>query len=137
MRRMCDPSSSTTNGQFNRRDWLACRLDSAAWPWRPSWPNVARPVTAPRRTGDPRPTHFPPKVKRVIHVFLEGGPSHVDLFDPKPELSRLDGKPISVPGENRKAPAFGSPFPFASAGSRAFSSAMPCPCWVVRLMISV
>ena len=60
--------------------------------------------------------HFAPKATQVIHVFLEGGPSHVDLFDPKPELSRQDGKPIPVPGENRKAAAFGSPFRFARRG---------------------
>ena len=82
------------------------------------------------KPSDPRSTHFAPKVKHVIHVFLEGGPSHVDLFDPKPELSRNDGKPIPVPGENRKAPAFGSPFRFASAGNRASRSAMPYPCLV-------
>ncbi len=35
-----------------------------------------------------------PKVKRVIWLFMHGGPSHVDLFDPKPELHRLAGKPI-------------------------------------------
>jgi hypothetical protein len=60
--------------------------------------------------------HFAPRATRVIHVFLEGGPSHVDLFDPKPELSRQDGKPIPLPGENRTAPAFGSPFRFAKRG---------------------
>ncbi len=35
-----------------------------------------------------------PKVKRVIWLFMHGGPSHVDLFDPKPELTRLAGQPI-------------------------------------------
>lgn len=38
--------------------------------------------------------HFTPRVKRVIWLFMHGGPSHVDLFDPKPELSRLAGQPI-------------------------------------------
>ncbi|MGO9600881.1 MAG: DUF1501 domain-containing protein [Isosphaeraceae bacterium] len=64
-----------------------------------------------------RAPHFAPKATQVIHVFLEGGPSHVDLFDPKPELSRQDNKPIPVPGENRKAQAFGSPFRFAQRGN--------------------
>ncbi len=35
-----------------------------------------------------------PRVKRVIWLFMHGGPSHVDLFDPKPELIKLAGKPI-------------------------------------------
>ena len=36
--------------------------------------------------------HFAPKAKRVIYLFMSGGPSQVDTFDPKPLLNRLDGK---------------------------------------------
>lgn len=36
----------------------------------------------------PRAPHFAPKAKSVIFLFMYGGPSHVDLFDPKPELAR-------------------------------------------------
>src|SRR6266571_4512937 len=48
-------------------------------------------------------THFAPKVKNVIYLFMAGGPSHVDLFDPKPKLQELHGKemPKSVLGEQR------------------------------------
>jgi len=42
----------------------------------------------------PRPPHMPAKAKRVIYLFMHGGPSHVDLFDPKPDLQRLAGKPL-------------------------------------------
>jgi hypothetical protein len=42
----------------------------------------------------PKPPQFPAKAKSVIWLFMEGGPSHVDLFDPKPELQRLAGKPM-------------------------------------------
>src|SRR5260370_26338837 len=42
----------------------------------------------------PKSPHFPPKAKSVIWVFMEGGPSHVDLFDPKPDLERLAGQPL-------------------------------------------
>jgi hypothetical protein len=42
----------------------------------------------------PRPSHFAPKAKRIIYIYLEGGPSQMDLFDPKPELNRLDGQPL-------------------------------------------
>ncbi|QGJ70791.1 Secreted protein containing DUF1501 [Planctomycetales bacterium 10988] len=41
----------------------------------------------------PKPTHFPAKAKNVIFLFMEGGPSHIDLFDPKPALEKLHGKP--------------------------------------------
>ena len=41
-----------------------------------------------------RPTNFPPRARRVIWLFMHGGPSHVDLFDPKPELVRYAGQPV-------------------------------------------
>jgi hypothetical protein len=44
-------------------------------------------------TGNPLP-HYAPKAKRVIFLFMSGGPSHVDLFDPKPLLTRDHGKPL-------------------------------------------
>ncbi len=42
----------------------------------------------------PRPPMFPAKAKRVIFLFMSGGPSHVDLFDPKPRLDRDNGNPL-------------------------------------------
>jgi hypothetical protein len=42
----------------------------------------------------PRSTHFAPRARSVIFLFMSGGPSHVDLFDYKPELQRLAGQPI-------------------------------------------
>ena len=49
----------------------------------------------PRRIYDfqPRETHFPAKAKAVIHLFMNGGPSQVDLFDPKPKLDKHHGEP--------------------------------------------
>src|SRR6056297_3148358 len=44
----------------------------------------------------PGKTHFPARAKRVIHIFANGGPSHVDSFDYKPELAKHHGK--EVPG---------------------------------------
>ena len=49
----------------------------------------------------PKLPHHPPKAKSVIWLFMEGGPSHLDLFDPKPELQRLAGQPLP--------PSFGKP----------------------------
>jgi hypothetical protein len=42
----------------------------------------------------PKKPHHQPLAKSVIFLFMEGGPSHVDLFDPKPLLTKLDGKPV-------------------------------------------
>lgn len=42
----------------------------------------------------PKPSHRPAKAKNVIYLFMQGGPSHVDTFDPKPSLTRFDGKPL-------------------------------------------
>ncbi len=42
----------------------------------------------------PRPPHFPAKAQRVIYLFMHGGPSHLETFDPKPDLQRLAGKPL-------------------------------------------
>ena len=42
----------------------------------------------------PRQPHFPGKAKRVIHLFMAGAPSQLDLFDYKPELTKLEGKPL-------------------------------------------
>jgi hypothetical protein len=54
----------------------------------------------------PRPGHFKGRAKSVIWLFLEGGPSHVDLFDPKPELTRLAGQPLP-PSFKRPVTAMG------------------------------
>jgi hypothetical protein len=77
----------------------------------------ARPVsTSPLA---PRPPHFPGKAKRVIHLFMNGGPSHVDTFDPKPALLRYAGQALPVPNlrtERRTGAAFPSPFRFRRHG---------------------
>jgi hypothetical protein len=44
----------------------------------------------------PRPPHFAPTAKRVISLFMFGGPSHVDLFDRKPELEKSNGKEVEL-----------------------------------------
>src|SRR5256885_6561982 len=42
----------------------------------------------------PKPPHFAPKAKNVIFLYMEGAPSHIDLFDPKPEMKKWDGQPL-------------------------------------------
>src|SRR5712691_1109650 len=51
-------------------------------------------ASAPVETLAPKKPHHAPKAKSVIWLFMEGGPSHVDLFDPKPKLSELSGQPM-------------------------------------------
>lgn len=67
------------------------------------------------------PPHFTPRAKRIIFLFMWGGPSHVDLFDPKPALNEQAGNAFSSqPDEQtaRKRPAnlLPSPFQFAQHG---------------------
>ncbi len=71
--------------------------------------------------------HFPPKAKRIIYLFMSGAPSHLDLFDYKPELVKHHGEqlPDSVRGNQRltgmsgnqaSIPLVGTPFKFAQHG---------------------
>lgn len=61
---------------------------------------VLGPAAVPAADGElanplaPRPPHFAPRAKACIFIFLEGAPSQLDLFDPKPKLNELDGKPL-------------------------------------------
>jgi uncharacterized protein DUF1501 len=67
----------------------------------------------------PRSPHFPARAKRVIHFFVNGGPSHVDTFDPKPALEKYAGKPLPFPNlqtERKTGAAFPSPFKFRRFG---------------------
>ena len=72
--------------------WLAladllCRNDAVA-------ASSAKPF---RNPLSPRPPQFPARAKRVIFLFMHGGPSHIDTFDYKPLLTRDDGKPLPFP----------------------------------------
>ncbi len=63
--------------------------------------------------------HYAPKVKHVIHIYLNGGPSQVDTFDPKPILAKYDGQPLpagNLTTERHTGAAMGSPFKFAKRG---------------------
>ncbi|MEN9602042.1 MAG: hypothetical protein RIS56_1648 [Verrucomicrobiota bacterium] len=67
----------------------------------------------------PKPPHFAPKARRVVHFFLNGGPSQVDTFDPKPALAKYAGQPL--PGqylrtERKTGAALPSPFKFSRYG---------------------
>jgi hypothetical protein len=78
----------------------------------------------PNRSLAPRKPHFPGKAKAVIHLMMAGAPSQLDLFDEKPLLRELEGKPLpqSVIGDQRyafiqpDAAVLGPQFKFARHG---------------------
>jgi hypothetical protein len=84
---------------MRRRSWLKgisqglsglALADLLTHDWSPSCRGAVE------EQGSPSGCHFPPRVKRVIFVFMHGGPSHVDTFDYKPELTRLHGQPLPI-----------------------------------------
>ncbi len=92
---------------------------------------------------DVRAAHFKPKAKRVIFLFMNGGPSHVDTFDPKPALQKFEGKPPD--GELYKKANGGympSPLTFAKHGQSGIEVSESLPnlarviddCCVIRSM---
>ena len=97
---------------------------------------LATPPDIPRAQGNfnlrPKPTHFAPKAKAMISLFMHGGPSHMDLTDPKPELTRLDGKEYSGDvhysfANEASRNLFGSPWKFKKHGQCGmdFSELLP------------
>jgi hypothetical protein len=81
------------------------------------------PAPGPIAMGSPNPLlpkspQFPAKAKRVVHLFMNGGPSHVDTFDPKPMLTRQNGKPVptNLPTERKTGAAMASPYKFQKYG---------------------
>src|SRR5260370_22299229 len=63
----------------------------------------------------PKPPHFTPRAKSVIWCFMEGGPSHVDLFDPKPKCQEPAGQPLP--------PSFGRPITAMGTGNNSLMPA--------------
>lgn len=68
----------------------------------------------------PRPSHYHPKAKRVIFLYMDGGPSQVDTFDPKPRLEQENGQPFGMKTEptqfNNIGKTLASPWPFQPYG---------------------
>src|SRR6059058_4068057 len=69
----------------------------------------------------PKPPHHTPRARAMISLFMQGGPSHMDLLDPKPKLAELDGKPFpgTIKYDNAaqaSSKVLGSPWRFAKRG---------------------
>lgn len=81
-----------------------------------------RPELEPRHFDlTPKPTHFPARARSMIYLFMQGGPSHLDLLDPKPEMARWDGRPFpgTIQYDNAaqaSAKVLASPFAFKKCG---------------------
>src|SRR5438105_11378376 len=95
-------------------------------------------------SGATRAPHFMPRAKRVIFLFLNGGPSHVDTFDPKPALKEHQGQQPSSPlyKKNKGTGFMPSPFQFRKCGQSGIEVSESLPnlfrsiddCCVIRSM---
>src|SRR5436305_168221 len=77
------------------------------------------PSAGPINPLSPKSPQFPGKCKRVIHLFMNGGPSQVDTFDPKRSLAKWNGKTLPgdyLPTERKTGAAMASPFSFKPYG---------------------
>jgi len=89
-----------------------------------------------RWRGVINPPHHPPRAKRVIHLCMAGGASHLETFDPKPELVRLHGKPMPASFtkgqpiaqlQGHKLNCFAPQFPFVKSGESGLEIASVFP----------
>jgi hypothetical protein len=86
-------TSSKTEHALSRRQLLSrasCGFGSLAF----AALCAEQPARAAANPLAPKPTHFPPRAKRVIFLWMQGGPSHVDLFEYKPRLQKHSGEPL-------------------------------------------
>jgi len=105
---------------ISRRELLLSTGTGVGWlalPWL-----VQAEQPKPASTGNPlapRSPHFQPRAKHIIHIYLNGGPSQVDTWDPKPELTRWGGKKLplgNLTTERETGVALASPFQFRQYG---------------------
>ncbi len=109
---------SSQQGKMSRRQLLssaACGFGSLALNWM-----LHRDATASEGLGLLGSPHAAPKVKSVIFLYMDGGPSQVDTFDPKPLLKKYDGKPFPAKTEptqfNNLGGTLASPWKFQKHG---------------------
>ncbi len=109
---------------FKRREWL--RRTGAGFGSLALASLLCQDGGAADRSSNPLASlapHYPAKIRSVIFLFMYGGPSHVDLFDPKPTLAKYDGQAIPVFNQDdvfmsgkTKNIAMKSPYKFAKYG---------------------
>ncbi|MBE2285320.1 MAG: DUF1501 domain-containing protein [Prosthecobacter sp.] len=97
------------NTIFSRREMLTTMSSGVGW--------LAFAALAQGKSGlASKAAHFAPRAKRVIFLTMRGGPSHVDLFDYKPELAKRDGKRAALGRDSAGAKLFGAVHPFGRYG---------------------
>ena len=92
-----DPRCHRYEPSSSRRDFLVrsgLGLGAIALQSMLARESVAAALTAPASPLAAKKPHFAPRAKNVIFLFMEGGPSHLDLFDPKPLLNKLAGQSL-------------------------------------------
>ncbi|MFM7836178.1 MAG: DUF1501 domain-containing protein, partial [Planctomycetaceae bacterium] len=117
------PHSAFPTPHFTRRRWLhqaTCGFGSLALADLLSRETHASPNDRSANPFSVLPPHFPPRAKRVIFLYMPGGPSHVDLLDPKPRLEIDNGKPLPFEKpkleRTRTGNLLASPWKFARHG---------------------
>jgi hypothetical protein len=117
---MNNSHGSALDAPFSRREFLArCGMGMGTLGLASIFGAPSALATETVNSLAPRIPHFAPRAKRVIHFFLNGGPSHVDTFDPKPALAKYAGQPLPTEylrTERKTGAAFPSPFKFQRYG---------------------
>ena len=130
------PCNHTAGPFLNRREMLArCAGGFGAVAMSALFPErvLGSLATAqPANPLAPKPTHYPGKVRSVIFLYMDGGPSQVDTFDPKPRLTAEHGQPFGLKMEptqfNNNGNTLASPWEFKQHGQSGIpvSSLFPC-----------
>ena len=118
------PPTSLTRRRFLASSTFGVGCLALAWLLNEdsSWPRRSRPELEPHNFDlTPKSPHFAPRARAMISLFMQGGPSHIDLLDPKPVLAKYDGKPF--PGDIKydnaaeaSSKVLASPWKFAKHG---------------------
>lgn len=117
-------SRAQTSPRPSRRDLL--QHGSAGFGWLALSALLAEQTSAASSPLAPKAPHFPARAKRVIFLFMQGGPSHVDTFDWKPGLKERSGKTSgAADGGSRPGVLLAPQFEFSRHGKSGLPSA-PC-----------
>ena len=137
MDELCDLKYNCTRRHFLSRTSLGIGSVALATMLNP-WPAMARPDQDDLMGGILIKPHFTPKVRRIIYLFQSGGPSHLDLFDYKPTLAKMNGEQLpesvrkgqrltGMTAHQKSFPLAGSRFSFSTYGKsgRTISELLP------------
>ena len=143
MNELCDLKYNCTRRHFLSRSSLGIGSAALASLLNP-WSALARPGEDDAMKGFLAKPHFTPKIRRVIYLFQSGGPSHLDLFDYKPTLARMNGEQLpesvrqgqrltGMTAHQKSFPLAGSRFRFATHGQsgRMLSELLPYTAQIV------